>query len=124
MRFELIDLRISYLPSILKTFLSIEDFLSKFKTLRLLLEGYKVIKTDDGLIDAILAKLVPTYSIFVSTLHSTREYFLSQGSAYKSPSFDAFCDSLIRGQDFFLHLGSINTTNTSNNSSSPILASL
>ena len=42
-------------------FSSIEDFLSKFKTLRLLLEGVKVKKEDGNLIYSILTKLEPTY---------------------------------------------------------------
>ena len=100
-------------------FSSIEDFLSKFKTLktlRLLLEGCKVKKEDGSLIYSILAKLGPAYSVFVSTFHSTREAFISQGIAYKSPSFDAFCDSLIREQEKLLHLGLINTGNCSKKS--------
>jgi len=79
-------------------FSSIEDFLSNFKTLRLLLEGVKVKKEAGSLIYSILTKLGPTYFVFVSTLHSTREAFIYQGQAYKSPSFDAFCDYLIREQ--------------------------
>jgi hypothetical protein len=51
---------------------------------------------------------------FVSTFHSTREALISQGDTYKMPSFEAFCDSLIREQDKLLHLGVINTTSTSN----------
>ena len=75
-------------------FSCIEDFLSKFKTLRLLLEGVKVKKEDSNLIYSILTKLGPTYSVFVSTFHSTREAFISQGQDYKSPSFDVFCEIL------------------------------
>ena len=41
-------------------FSSIEDFLSKFKTLRLLLEGCKVKNEDGSLIYSIIAKLGPT----------------------------------------------------------------
>ena len=52
-------------------FSSIEDFLSKFKTLRLLLEGCKVKKEDSSLIYCFLAKLGPAYSVFVSAFHST-----------------------------------------------------
>ena len=40
-------------------FSSIEDFLSKFKTLRILLEGCKIKKDDGSLIYCILAKLGP-----------------------------------------------------------------
>ena len=39
---------------------SIEDFLSKFKTLRLILEGCKVKKEDGSLVYSILSMLVPT----------------------------------------------------------------
>jgi len=60
-------------------FSCIEDILSKFKTLRYLLEGVKVKKQDSNLIYSILTKLGPTYSMFVSTFHSTREAFISQG---------------------------------------------
>ena len=49
----------------LNNFSSIEDFLSKFKTIRLLLEGCKVKKEDGSLIYSILAKLGPAYSVFV-----------------------------------------------------------
>ena len=58
-------------------FPSIEYYLSKFKTLKLLLEGCKVKKEDAPLIYGILAKLPPTYSIFVSTFHSTRETLIN-----------------------------------------------
>jgi len=51
--------------------------------------------------------------VFVSTFHSTREAFISQGQDYKSPSFDAFCDSLIREQGKLLHLGLLNLGNFS-----------
>eukprot|EP00253_Pinus_taeda_P019127 PITA_19127 len=94
-------------------FSCIEYFLSKFKTLRLLLEGVKFKKEDSNLIYCILTKLGPAYSVFVSTFHSTREAFISQGHDYKSPSFDSFCDSLIREQEKLLHLGLINLGNSS-----------
>jgi len=90
-----------------------EDFLSKFKTLRYLLQGVKVKKQDSNLIYSILTKLGPAYSVFVSTFHSTREAFISQGQDYKSPSFDSFCDSLIREQEKLLHLGLLNLGNSS-----------
>lgn len=60
---------------------SIEDFLSKFKTLRLLLEGVKVKKEDGSFIYSISTKLRPAYSVFFATFHSTREVFISQGQA-------------------------------------------
>jgi hypothetical protein len=95
-------------------FSCIEYFLSKFKTLRLLLAECKIIKIDDQLIYVILANLGTAYSVFVSTFHSTREALISQGATYKMPSFESFCDSLIREQDKLLHLGVINIAGTSN----------
>ncbi|MDW3502775.1 hypothetical protein NQ272_26810, partial [Escherichia coli] len=41
----------------------IEDFLSKFKTIRHFLEGVKVKKADSALIYCILSKLGPAYSL-------------------------------------------------------------
>ena len=94
-------------------FSSIEYFLSKFKILRLLLEGCNVKNEFGSLIYSILAKLGPAYSVFVSTFHSIREALISQGTAYKCSSRDAFCDSLIREQEKLLQLGLINTGNSS-----------
>eukprot|EP00253_Pinus_taeda_P009176 PITA_09176 len=94
-------------------FSCIEDFLSKFKTFRYLLEGVKVKKEDSNLIYSILTKLGPAYSVFVSTFHSTREAFICQGTDYKVPSFDSFCDSLIREQEKQLHLGLLHLGNSS-----------
>ena len=54
-------------------FPSMKDYLSRFKTLKLLLEGCKITKEEEPLIYGILAKLPPTYSVFVSTFHFTRE---------------------------------------------------
>ena len=71
-------------------FSSIEEFLSKFKTLRLLLEGCKVNKEDGSLIYCILAKLGPAYSAFVSAFHSTKEAIISLGTTYKNPSLMPF----------------------------------
>ena len=94
-------------------FSAIEDFLSKFKTIRILLEGCKIKKEDGSLIYCILAKLGPAYSVFVFAFHSTREAIISLGTTYKNPSFDAFCDSLIREQEKLLHLGLITSGNAS-----------
>ena len=77
------------------------------------MEGVKVKKEDSNLIYSILTKLGLAYSVFVSTFHSTREAFISQGHDYKAPSLDAFCDSLIREQEKLLHLGILNLGNSS-----------
>ena len=94
-------------------FSSIEDFLLTFKTLRLILEGCKVKKEDGSFIYSIIARLGLAYSVFFFTFHSTREALITQGIAYKSPSFDPFCNSLIREQEKILHLGLFNTGNSS-----------
>jgi hypothetical protein len=82
----------------------IEDYLSKFKTLKLLLEACKVTKEEEPLIYGILAKLPPTF-VFVSTFHSTREALINAETKYIDPSLDTFYDSLIREQEKLLHLG-------------------
>ena len=52
--------------------------------------------------------------MFVPTFHSIKEDFISQGIAYKSPSFYDFYDSLIRDLEKSLHIGLISTTISSN----------
>ena len=95
-------------------FPSIEDYLSKFKTLKLLSEACRVTKEEEPLIYGILAKLPPTYSVFVSTFHSTREALINAGTKYIAPSLDSIYDSLIREQENILYLGFIKTRNRSN----------
>ena len=95
-------------------FPSTKDYLSKFKTLKLLLESCKISKEEEPLIYGILAKLPLAYSVFVSTFHSTREALLNDGATYKDPSLDTFCDSLVREQEKLIHLGIVKTRNSSN----------
>ena len=95
-------------------FPSMEDYLSIFKTLKLLLEGCKITKEEEPLIYDILAKLPSTYSDFVSTFYSTRETLISVGTKYRAPSLDTFCDSLVREQERLLHLRLVKTGNSSN----------
>jgi hypothetical protein len=68
---------------------------------------------DDIFIYVILSNLGSAYSIFVYTFHSTRE---ARVVAYKPPSLEYFCDSLIRERDKLLHPGVISTTCTSDKS--------
>jgi hypothetical protein len=89
----------------------IEDYLSKFGSLGLLLKDCKIYIKDDRCIYVILSKISSEYSIFVSSFHSTKE---AQGGSYTSPTLESFCDYLIREQDKILHLGVINTASTSN----------
>ena len=53
-------------------FSCIQDYLSKYKTLRLLCEECKIKKEDKQCIYHILSKLGPAYSIFVSTFYSMK----------------------------------------------------
>jgi hypothetical protein len=76
-------------------FSSIEYYLSKFKTLRILLEYYNIPKKDGQCIYNILAKLGSVYFISISTFHSTRE---DLGAPYKPYTLEDFCDSLLEGK--------------------------
>ena len=69
-------------------FSCIQDYLSKYKTLRLLCAECKIKKEDKQCIYHILSKLGPTYSIFVSTLYSMIESLT--GANYQEPSLDPF----------------------------------
>ena len=53
-------------------FLCIQDYLSKYKTLRVLCAECKIKKEDEKCIYHILSKLVPAYSVFVSTFYSMK----------------------------------------------------
>jgi hypothetical protein len=70
----------------------IEDYLSKFKTLRLLCIDCKIDLKDDRCIYVILSQLDSAYFVFVSTFYVTIE---ALGSAYKEPSLESFCEALI-----------------------------
>ena len=92
-------------------FSCIQDYLSKYKTLRLLCAECKIKKEDKQCIYHILSKIGPAYSIFVSAFYSMKESLTV--SSYQEPSLESFCDSLIREQDKFIHLGIINNVDTS-----------
>ena len=74
-------------------FSCIEDYLSKFKTLRILCEQCNITLDEERCIYIILDKLGSAYSIFVSIFYATKE---ALGTAYKKPSLESFCDALIR----------------------------
>jgi hypothetical protein len=89
----------------------IEDYLSKFKTLRFLCIDYKIDMKEDRCIYIIISKLSNAYFMFVSTFYVTREALVS---FYQNSSLESFCDALIREQDKLLQLGVINIAGTSN----------
>jgi hypothetical protein len=89
----------------------IEDYLSKFKTLRILCIECKLDLKEDQCIYAILAKLGSAYFVFLSTFYATRE---DLGSAYKEHSLNYFCDALILEKYKLVQLGLINIAGTYN----------
>ena len=92
-------------------FSCIKDNLSKYKTIKLFCEEWKIKKEDKQGIYHILSKLGPAYSIFVSTFYSMKESLTT--ASYQEPSLESFCDSLIREQDKFIHFGIINNADIS-----------
>jgi hypothetical protein len=92
-------------------FSCIEDYLSKFKTLRILCEECQIKLEEEHCIYIILCKIGSAYSMFVSTFYAMREVL---GKAYQKPTLDSFCDALIREKDKLIQLGVINTVGTSN----------
>jgi hypothetical protein len=68
---------------------------------------------EDRCIYVIFSKLGSAYSIFVSTFYATRE---SLWNAYKKPSLESFCDTLIQDKDKLVQLGLISITGTSKKS--------
>jgi hypothetical protein len=87
------------------------DYLSKFKTLRILCEECKIVMKEERCIYLILSKLGSAYSVFVSTFYAMKEVV---GKAYVQPTLESFCTSLIREEDKLVQLGVINTAGTSN----------
>jgi hypothetical protein len=87
------------------------DYLSKFKTLRILCEECKLKMDEEHCIYLILSKLGSAYSVFVSTFYAMKE---AVGKDYVQPTLESFCTSLIREEDKLVQLGVINTVGTSN----------
>jgi hypothetical protein len=87
------------------------DYLSRFKTLRILCEECNIKMEEEHCIYLILSKLGSAYYVFVSTFYSMRE---ALGKDYEKPTLESFCDALIREEDKLVQLGVINTAGTSN----------
>jgi hypothetical protein len=77
-------------------FSCIEDYLSKFKTLRNLCEECQIKIDEDGCIYIIRSKLGSAYFVFVSTFYAMQE---ALGASYKKPSLENFCHALIREKE-------------------------
>jgi hypothetical protein len=69
------------------------DYLSRFKTLRILCEECKIKMEEEHCIYLILSKLGSAYSVFVSTFYAMREDLGEE--AYETPTLESFCASLI-----------------------------
>ena len=111
MKFGVIQLENEFLSLNPNDFSCIQDYLSKYKTLRLLCVECKIKKEDKQCIYHIISKLRPAYSVFVSTFYSMKESLTA--TSYQEPSLESFCDFLIREQDKIIHLGIINNADTS-----------
>jgi hypothetical protein len=92
-------------------FYCLGDYLSKFKTLRILCEECKIKMEEECCIYLILSKLGSAYYVFVSTFYAMREDLWKD---YEKPTLESFCASLIREEDKLIQLGVINTACTSN----------
>jgi hypothetical protein len=92
-------------------FCCLGDYLSKFKTLRILCEECKIKMEEECCIYLILSKIGSAYSMFVSISYAMRE---ALGKAYEKPTLESFCAALIREEDKLIQLGVISTAGTSN----------
>jgi hypothetical protein len=87
------------------------DYVSKFKTLRIVCEECEIKMGEECCIYLILSKLGSAYSMFVYTFYAMRE---ALGKAYQKPTLESFCVSFIREEDKLVQLGVISTAGTSN----------
>jgi hypothetical protein len=92
-------------------FSCIEDYLSKFKTLKTLCEECKIKIEEHCCIYLIISMLGSAYFLFVSTLYAMQE---ALGTTYQNPTLEKKIYALIRQQDKLVQLGVINTKGTSN----------
>jgi hypothetical protein len=92
-------------------FYCLGNYLSRFKTLRILCEECKIKMEEECCIYIVISKLGSAYYVFISTFYVMRE---ALGKAYKRPTLESFCVSLIREEDKLVQLGVINIAGTSN----------
>jgi hypothetical protein len=99
---------LALIPSV---FSCIGDYLSKFKTLRILCEECEMEMAEERCIYLILSRLGSAYFVFVSTFYAMRG---DLGKYYQKPTPDSFCVALIIEEDKLVQLGLINTAGTPN----------
>ena len=85
------------------SFESLQLYFSKFKALVLQLKQCGIEKKDEKLVLAILSKLGPDYSLFLSTFYATK----LTSRAWKMPSLAYFMESLTQEQDKLVMMGTI-----------------
>jgi hypothetical protein len=89
-----------------KSFNNIQDFFTKFKDLLSQLKACEVDKLKEvkQMVLAILSKLGPELSVFISTFHSIR---FSSGATWKMPSLEDFIKALTQEQRKLINMGKI-----------------
>jgi hypothetical protein len=89
-----------------KSFNNIQYFFKKFKDLLSQLKACKVDKSKEEkkMVLTIISKLVPEFSVFVSTFHSVR--FASRAT-WKMPYLDDFIESLTQEQTKLINMGKL-----------------
>jgi hypothetical protein len=98
------------LTLILSDFSCLGDYLSRFKTLRILCEECKIKMVEERCIYLILSKIGNAYFVFVYTFYAMGE---ALGKSYEKPTLESFCASLIREEDKLIQPGVINSASTS-----------
>jgi hypothetical protein len=88
------------------------NYLSRFKTLRILCKECKIKMEEERCIYLILSKLGSAYFMFVSTFYAMREALREE--SYETPTLEFFCSSLVREEDKLVQFGVINTAGPSN----------
>ena len=91
---------ISLRPSEFET---IEEFITKFKSVVLFLNKCGITKEEDRLILSILSNLGLEYSVFVSTFYATKLAVRN----WRMPSLDAFIDSLTQEKIKMIQMGTL-----------------
>jgi hypothetical protein len=97
-------LEVEFLTLDPKSFNNIKDFFTKFKDLLLQLKacGVDKYKEEKQMVLAILSKLGPEFSVFISTFHSVR---FASGATWKIPSLEDFIESLTQEQTKLINMG-------------------
>jgi hypothetical protein len=99
-------LEVEFLTLDPKRFDKLRDFFTKFKDLLSQLKACGVYKSKEEkqMVLAILSKLGPEFSMFVSTFHSVK---FASGATWKIPSLEEFIKSLTQEKTKLINMGKI-----------------